>query len=118
MPKTTTERRARAPQGAKRVAQAFLDELETIAEDKQAEAGKAAQAMIRETLMARREKARAAKAKLRPVKAAKGKVRSNAERKTRGSIRKAPRQRRSSDKGSADAQETAETAGENSTTLR
>ena len=114
MPKATTERRARAPQGAKRVAQAFLDELSTIAEDRQAEAGKAAQAMIRETLMARREKARAAKARQRPLKAAaKGKGPSNVERATRRSAptRKASRQRGSSDKGTADAQETVEPVG-------
>lgn len=119
MPKATTERRARAPQGAKRVAQAFLDELGTIAEDKQAAVGKVAQAMIREALMARREKARAAKAKQRPAKAAaKGRAPSNAERNTRGSTptRKTPKQRGSSDQGSADVQETAEAAGENSAT--
>ena len=60
MPKAATEQRARAPQGAKRVAQAFFDELQTIAEDKQAEVGKAAQAMVREMMMARRDKAKAA----------------------------------------------------------
>jgi hypothetical protein len=65
MAKSATAQKARAPQGAKRVAQAFLDELETIAEDKQADVGKAAQAMIRDALIARREKAKSAKAKSR-----------------------------------------------------
>jgi hypothetical protein len=115
MPKAGTERRARAPQGAKRVAQAFLDELSTIAEDRQAEAGKAAQAMIRETLIARREKARAAKARQRPLKAAaKGKGPSNVERATRRSTStpKTSRQRGSSDKGAAAVQEAVEPGGE------
>ena len=65
MAKSATAQKARAPQGAKRVAQAFLTELGTIAEDKQAEVGKAAQAMIRDALTARREKAKSAKAKSR-----------------------------------------------------
>ena len=70
MAKTTAVQKARAPQGAKRVARAFLDELATIADDKQAEVGKAAQAMVRETLITRRDKAKAAKLKSRASKAA------------------------------------------------
>ena len=70
MAKATTNQRARAPQGAKRVAQAFFNELSSIAEDKQADVGKAAQAMVRETMMVRRDKAKAAKAKLQAGKAA------------------------------------------------
>ena len=65
MARNVTGTKARAPQGAKRVAQAFLDELATIADDKQAAVARAAQGMIRETLAARKEKARAAKAKLK-----------------------------------------------------
>ena len=71
MARATTDQKTRAPQGAKRVAQAFLDELATIAGDKQVEVGIAAQWMVRETLMARRDKAKAAKQKLR----AKGRTR-------------------------------------------
>jgi len=93
--RTATDKRSRAPQGAKRVAQAFFTELETIAEDKQAEVGKAAQAMVRETMMARREKAKTAKAKIAQPKTRAGKAaptgsRAGAtpERATRGPARK------------------------------
>jgi hypothetical protein len=96
MAKSTTVQKARAPQGAKRVAQAFFDELETISDDKQTEVGKAAQAMIRETLIARRDKAKAAKLKLRVLAGpATGRQGAIAGRKTRvaTSARKAPRRR-------------------------
>ena len=117
MARATTEQRVRAPQGAKRVAQAFISELETIAEDKQAEVGKAAQAMVRETMMARREKAKSAKAKTRTGTAgsAKRTTSTKAARKTRGPARgpKAKRRgARSSAPASAGTQETGETAGE------
>jgi len=99
MAKATTAQKTRAPQGAKRVAQAFLDELATIADDKQADVGKAAQMMVRETLIARRDKAKAAKQKLRASKAAppRGRPGGNAGRKTRtgAPVRKAVRQQRS-----------------------
>ena len=117
MAKAATGQRARAPQGAKRVAQAFFNELETVAEDKQADVAKAAHAMVRETLMARREKAKAAKAKLRADKATPAK-RKNAEteRKTRQAARgrKAPRRQRarSAEPASDDTQENPESAGE------
>jgi hypothetical protein len=97
MAKTTAVQKARAPQGAKRVARAFLDELATIADDKQAEVGKAAQAMVRETLITRRDKAKAAKLKSRASKAAPtGRQGAKAGRKTLAatSARKAPRRRR------------------------
>jgi len=118
MARATTTQKTRAPQGAKRVAQAFLDELATIAEDKQAEVAKAAQAMVRETLIARRDKAKAAKQKLRASKAAppRGRPGARAGRKTRTAtlVRKAVRQRRSasSQPGSGEAQQAAENAGE------
>ena len=111
MVRTPTKKGARAPQGAKRVAQAFFDELETIAEDKQAEVAKATQAMVRDTMMGRREKAKAAKAKMRAGKAApvKSKAGAKPERKTRGPTRKrkAPsmRQSRASESGSDNAPE-------------
>src|SRR5690242_7488297 len=118
MAKAATGQRTRAPQGAKRVAQAFFDELETVAEDKQADVAKAAQAMVRETLLARREKAKAAKAKLRAGKAtpAKRKTAAETERKPRQAARgrKAPRTQRarSAEPPSDDTQENAESAGE------
>jgi hypothetical protein len=99
MAKATTAQKARAPRGTKRVAQAFLDELATIAEDKQAEVGKAAQTMVREALITRRDKAKAAKLKLRASKAPPAPSRQGAKtgRKTRAATlaRKALRQRRS-----------------------
>jgi hypothetical protein len=99
MAKATTVQTARAPQGAKRVAQAFLDELATIADDKQAEVGKAAQSMIREALITRRNKAKAAKQRLRASNAAPaaGRRGTKAGRKkpATASVRKPPRQRRS-----------------------
>jgi hypothetical protein len=117
MAKATTEQRVRAPQGAKRVAQAFFSELETIAEDKQAEVGKAAQAMVRETMMARREKAKTAMAKTRTGAAgsARRTTSTKAARKTRGPARgpKArTRRATSSEPASADTQDTGRTAGE------
>ncbi len=117
MAKAATGQRVRAPQGAKRVAQAFFNELETLAEDKQAEVAKAAQAMVRETLLERREKAKAAKAKLRAGKptSARGKVAADAEPKTRRTARDRrgrPTQRaRSAEPASDDTQENAEAAG-------
>jgi hypothetical protein len=112
MARATAERRTRAPQGAKRVAQAFFSELETVAEDKQAEVAKAAQAMVRETLMAKREKVKVAKAKMRAGRAApaQGKTAARAERKTPGPSRgrKTPRPRgESSEPAPEDPQETA-----------
>ena len=117
MTRATTAQKARAPQGAKRVAQAFFDELATIADDKQAEVGKAAQAMVRETLITRRDRAKAAKQKLRASKATPptGRPGANAGRKTRtASARKAVRQRRSasSQPGSGEAQQADENAGD------
>jgi hypothetical protein len=117
MAKATTVQKARAPQGAKRVAQAFLDELATIADDKQVEVGKAAQSMVRETLISRRDKAKAAKQNLRASKAAPATGRQGARvgRKTRmaTSARKAPRQRRSasSQPDSGETQNTGEDTG-------
>ncbi len=97
--RATTAQKTRAPQGAKRVAQAFLQELAAIADDKQAEVGKAAQSMVRETLIIRQDKAKAAKQKARASKAASAPSRPGATggRKTRAATpaRKAPRQRRS-----------------------
>ncbi len=86
MAKANTDTRPRAPQGAKRVAQAFFNELKTIAEDKQAEVAKTAQAMVRETMMGRREQAKTAKAKLRAGRAvpATSKVAAEPARKPRG----------------------------------
>jgi len=97
MARSTSAQRTRAPQGAKRVAQAFLDELATIADDKQAEVGKAAQLTVRETLISRRDKARAAKLKSRASKAAPtGRQGTKAGSKTEPatSARKAPQRRR------------------------
>jgi hypothetical protein len=94
MAKSATAQKARAPQGAKRVAQAFLNELGTIAEDKQADVGKAAQAMIREALIARREKAKSAKAKSRASTAPESGRGARGRRKARtSSARKATRPR-------------------------
>jgi hypothetical protein len=117
MAKSTTVQKARAPQGAKRVAQAFFDELETISDDKQTEVGKAAQAMIRETLIARRDKAKAAKLKSRASKAAPtGRQGTKAGSKTQPatSARKAPRRRRTalSQPEPGETQNGAENAGE------
>lgn len=121
MARTATDKRSRAPQGAKRVAQAFFTELETIAEDKQTEVGKAAQAMVRETMMARREKAKTAKAKTAQPKTRAGKagpIRSGAkattERATRGPARKrkATSARRARPAEPDVAQETVEAAEE------
>lgn len=96
MAKSATAQKPRAPQGAKRVAQAFLNELGTIAEDKQADVGKAAQAMIRDALIARREKAKSAKAKSRASTTASESGRgARGGRKARtASARKTTRQRR------------------------
>ena len=80
--------------------------------------GKAAQAMVRETLITRRDKAKAAKQKLRASKATPptGRPGANAGRKTRTatSARKAVRRRRSasSQPGSGEAQQADENAGE------
>ena len=118
MAKASTNQRARAPQGAKRVAQAFFDELSTIAEDKQAEVGKAAQGMVRETMMVRRDKAKAAKAKLQAGKAApaRGKPGPKPARKasgpTRGRKAGSTRRARSSEAGSESAAEAADAGGE------
>ena len=93
---------------AKRVAQAFFDQLATLAEDKQAEVGKAASSMVRETLMTRREKAKAYKSKLRNTKTtpAKGKRAAATERKTRGPARaRKPR-------SASDTQDSDQIAGE------
>ena len=95
MAKSATAQKARAPQGAKRVAQAFFDALGSIAEDKQADVGKAAQAMIREALIARREKVKSAKAKARASTALKSGRGAIGGRKARAaSARKTTRQQR------------------------
>ena len=95
MAKSGTAQKARAPQGAKRVAQAFLNELGSIAEDKQADVGKAAQAIIREALIARREKVKSAKAKARASTALKSGRGAKGGRSTRtASARKTTRQQR------------------------
>jgi hypothetical protein len=117
MAKATTAQKARAPRGTKRVAQAFLDELATIAEDKQAEVGKAAQTMVREALITRRDKAKAAKLKSRASKAAPaGRQGNKAGSKTRtaASARKAPRRRRTalSQSEPGETRNGAESAGE------
>jgi len=118
MAKASSDKRPRAPQGAKRVAQAFFDELGTITEDKQAEVAKAAQAMVRETMMGRREKAKAAKTKMRASKAAPatGKAGGEPERKLRGPKRRpnaAPTRRaKSSEPAPDDTHEPAEAAEE------
>jgi hypothetical protein len=109
MVKAATAQRARAPQGAKRIAQAFFHELKTIADDRQAEVAKAAQAMVRETLMTRRESAKTAKSKLRAGKAAPAKRKTGVKSKrgTRGPMRgrKAP-PRTGSGQGTSDVRET------------
>jgi hypothetical protein len=118
MAKATTVQKARAPQGTKRVAQAFLDELATIADDKQAEVGKAAQSLVRETLITQRDKAKAAKQKLRASNAepAAGRRGAKAGRKkpAAASVRKPPRQRRggSSQPESDETQKNTENAGQ------
>ncbi len=118
MAKAAAQQRARAPQGAKRVAQAFFDELSTIAEDKQAEVGKAAQAMVRETMVVRRDKAKAAKAKLPAGRAApsRGKPGPKPARKMSGPARgrkaSPTRRARSSQPASDNAADTAEPGGE------
>ncbi len=118
MAKAATGQRARAPQGAKRVAQAFFDELSTIAEDKQTEVGKTAQAMVREAMMARRDKAKANKAKLRAGKAApvKSKTGAKPERKTNRPTRNRKagptRRARPSEPASDDSAEAAEAGGD------
>jgi hypothetical protein len=118
MARAATTQKTRAPQGAKRVAQAFLDELATIADDKQAEVAKAAQSMVRETLITRRDMAKATKQKLRASKAAppRGRPGARAGRKTRTATpaRRAVRRGRgaSSQPGSGEAQQAAEDAGE------
>ena len=115
MAKAATQQRARAPQGAKRVAQAFFDELSTIAEDKQAEVGKAAQAMVRETMMVRRDKAKVAKAKMQAGKAAPARSKTGAKpaRKASGPApgRKAVSARRAKSSEPA-SEDTAEAGGE------
>jgi len=118
MAKATTVQKARAPQGAKRVAQAFLDELATIADEKQAEVGKAAQSMVRETLITRRDKAKATKQKPRTSSAApaadRGDARLRRKKAAAASVRKPPRQRRSgsSQPKSDETQKNTEIAGE------
>ena len=118
MAKAEAKQRARAPQGAKRVAQAFFDELSTIADDKQAEVGKAAQAMVRETMMVRRDKAKAVKAKLQASKTApaRGKAAAKPPRKTSGPARGrkagSARRGRSSEPASNTPADTAEAGGE------
>lgn len=117
MAKATTVQKARAPQGAKRVAQAFLDELATIADEKQAEVGKAAQSMVREMLITRRDKAKAAKQKSRASGAAPAAGRRGVRpgrKLAAASVRKPPRQRRSgsSQPKSDETQKNAENAGD------
>ncbi len=115
MAKAATGQQARAPQGAKRVAQAFFDELSTIAEDKQPEVGKAAQAMVREAMMARRDKAQANKAKLRAGKAApvKSKTGATPARKTNRNRKAGPTRRaRSSEPASNDIAKAVEAGGD------
>jgi hypothetical protein len=53
----------RSPRGTKPVSQAFFNALDAVPEAQRAAVAKAAQAMIRDELKARREKARAASAK-------------------------------------------------------
>ena len=110
MVKATTEQRVRAPQGAKRLAQAFFSELDTIAEDKRPEVAKAAQAIIRETMMARREKAKTASAKMRTGKTASAKATTSAKtaRKTRGVKATPTRRAKQPEPAFGDPQETDE----------